>query len=142
TLLDWELIEVTHRVTISPPALPVEALPRKTGLDVSVELGGRYLLRYLLRDQVGRYANGSTARHYVTPTPYAPQETPAYLALPEPARPREYVMLLDPRQIHYIWGPQWIRGAPGVQYVLLEGFPQRAVVVSGTPGASWEIPVR
>ncbi len=136
------MLEVSHGVTIEPATTPLAGLTRRSGTQVADEIGGRYLLRYLLPHQVGTYTVGSGATHYVTPTPYAPEETVPFLALPRPTVPRPYALVLDPRQVDYIWGPQWVRGAPGIQYVLLQGFPARAIVVPGTPGAAWEIQVR
>jgi hypothetical protein len=139
TLLDWEMLEVRRGVSIEPSTAPVDMLPKKTGHQVANELGGRYLLRYLLPNQLGRFTRGSSERHFVTPTPYAPDETVAYLALPRPLEPRPFVLVLDPARIEFIWGPQWVRGAPGIQYILLNGFPQDAIV---GPGAPWELEVR
>jgi hypothetical protein len=136
------MLEVVHRVQIAQPTTPLDQLPQKTGAQVAAEIGGRYLLRYLLPYQVGRYGAGSQATHYVTPTAYAPEETVSYLALPQPDQPRPYVFVLNPAAISFIWGPQWIRGSPGIQYVLLQGFPQNAIIVPGTPGGAWELSVR
>ena len=141
TWLDWEML-VQRGVAIEPPTTPIALLHRKTGSQVADELGGRYLIRYLLVGQVGLFSRGTRRLQYVTPTPYAPSETVSYLALPNPTEPRPYALVLDPSQISFIWGPQWIRGGQGVQYVLRNGFPQRAIVVPGTRGASWEIQVR
>jgi hypothetical protein len=129
-------------VLIEPSTTPVNELPRKTGQQVADEIGRRYLLRYLLPHQVGSFISGSQNQHYVTPTPYAPEETIFFLALPAPTQPRPYVLVLDPEQIDHILGPQWIRGAPGIQYILPHGFPQKAIVVPGAPGAAWEIQVK
>ena len=67
---------------------------RRARRQVADEIGGRYLLRYLLPHQVGQFSNGSAETHYVTPTPYAPEETVHYLALPEPDQPRSYAPVL------------------------------------------------
>lgn len=141
-LLDWEMLEVGNAVTIHAASTPLSNLPVKSGADVWDELGHRYLMRYLLPHQVGTFAGGSSGQHFVTPTAYSPEETIPYLALPAPTQPRTHVLVLDPRQIDDIAGPQWIRGAPGIQYILTAGFPQSAIVVPGNPGAAWEIQVR
>ncbi len=121
--------------------MSVSELLRKTGRQVAEEIGGRYLLRYVLPEQVGRFASGSDIQHYVTPTPYAPEETISYLALPVPRQPRTHVLVLDPARIEYICGPQRIAGAPGIQYILPVGFSQDAIVGAGA-GAHWELEVR
>lgn len=141
TFLDWEML-LKRQTRIAPVNAFEEELDQKSGGEVAHELGGRYLLRYLLPQQVGLFIQGSIAKHYVTPTPYAPEETIAYLALPHPTQPHPYVLVLDPAQIVHIWGPQWIRGGMGIQYILPNGFPQEAIVVPGTPGAAWEIQIR
>ena len=142
TLLDWEMLEVKGKIIIQPVNTPIDQLESKSGQKVSKEIGRRYLLRYLLPHQIGRFTNGSSSQHFVTLTPYSPEETIHYLALPAPAQPRTYVLLLDPEKIDCILGPQWIRGAPGIQYILPDGFPPEAIVVPGTPGAAWEIQVK
>ena len=142
TLVDWVVLEIKGKIDIQPVNTPIDQLKSKSGQDVAKEIGGRYLLRYLLPHQIGRFTNGSSSQHFVTLTPYSPEETIHYLALPAPAQPRTYVLLLDPGKIKCILGPQRIRGAPGIQYILPNGFPQEAIVVPGTPGAAWEIQVR
>ena len=142
TWLDWEVIEVSHKGRIYPSALPIDQLPLRTGSEVFNELGGRWLLRYVAEHQLGRFGSGSRDMHYTTPTPYAPSETVSYLALPLPHVPRSYVLALDPREIEHIRGPQWIRGARGIQYILPNGFPARAIVIPGDAGGGWEMIVR
>lgn len=115
-------------VPIESPLLPVDALPRKPGTQVWDELGGRHLLRYLAPYQVGQFSRGSTRTHWATPTPYASEETVDFLYLPDPLADRRYVMLLDPRQMDEIRGPQWIYLGKGIQYFLPNGFPGEAVV--------------
>ena len=141
TMLDQETLEVGHLVTIFPRSTPDLAMPPKTGIVVSRELGERYLLRYLLRDQVGRFTAGSTDPHYVTPTPYSPQELTSYLALPNPKKRRAYVLVLDPKKIAEIRGPRWVRGGNGIEYLLPNGFGPDAVAFKGA-GPSWELEIR
>ena len=142
TLLDQELLEVVGGVGIAGRGTPDSELRLKSGSEVSRELGGRYLLRYMLAGQLGRYVNGSGAQHYVTPTPYAPEETVPWLGLPAASEPRTHVMLLDPRYIPALLGPRWIRFGMGIEYLLPDGFPGEAVVGPGRPGAQWELVVR
>jgi hypothetical protein len=114
--------------------MPFHLLER-TGAQVATELSGRYLLRYLLPHQVGQYAAGSGDQHWVTPTPYAPEETVSWLALPAPRDPRTYVMVLHPAQIPVICGPRWVRFGGGIEYYLPNGFPPAALAFS------WELEV-
>jgi hypothetical protein len=135
TQLDHEML-VALGVAIAASVLPTTALARKSGQQIAKELGGRYLLRYLLRHQVGRYTGGSSDQHWVTPTPYAPEETISWLALPAPRDPRAYVMLLKPEEITEVWGPRWIRFGGGIEYYLPRGFPAAALAFQ------WEMEVR
>jgi hypothetical protein len=52
TVLDHEMLEV-RGVIIASRLTPDDELPRKDGKDVADELGGRYLLRYMLPHQTG-----------------------------------------------------------------------------------------
>ena len=135
TRLDISMLE-GRGVWIFPGPTPDKDLPHKTGVEVSRELGGRYLLRYVLPDQVGRYTAGSTEPHWVTPTPYAPLELVPYLFLPNPNRIRTHVMLLNPVHIPTIAGPRYVNLGSGIEYLLRDGFPMQALV---TP---WEMEIR
>lgn len=135
TQLDREMLEGAHGVAIAPSSVPIDRL-RKSGRQVADELGGRHLLRYMLPHQVGHYTAGSSDPHWVTPTPYAPEETLSWLALPAPRDPRPYVMLLKPGEIAEVWGPRWVRFGGGIEYYLPRGFPPEAVAFS------WELEVR
>lgn len=123
------MLEVVRGVPIAPRGVPINhATLRKNGQQVANELGKRYLLRYLLPDQVGLYANGSERGHWVTPTPYSPEETISWLALPRPTQPRSFVMLLDSSKIAMIYGPRWCRLGKGIEYLLPQGFSREAIV--------------
>jgi hypothetical protein len=135
TLLDQEMLEVQQAAAIASRGTPDSQLQRRSGADVARELGNRYLLRYLLPHQLGQFQNGSSGKHCLTPTPYSPEETISWLALPQPTEPRTYVMLLDPARISVILGPRWVRLGKGIEYVLPDGFPQDAIVFR------WEVPV-
>jgi hypothetical protein len=135
------MITVKRRVAIAPAALPAQRLPRRTGGDVADELCGRYLIRYVTPAQVGLFVHGSSARCWVSPTAYAPEDAVIYLALTQPNIPRDHALLLDPMRIPVILGPQWALSPGGIQYVLPEGFPEDAIVVPGAPTGSWEIRV-
>lgn len=134
TILDENMLS-RKGVTILGRNTPETALPVKRGSDVAFELGGRYLLRYMLKPQVGEFCGGSSVSHWVTPTPLAPADLPAYLALPHPTGKRTHVMFLDPALIPEIHGPRWVEGGKGIEYLLPHGFPGEAVFVG------WEIEV-
>jgi hypothetical protein len=77
----------------------------------------------------------------VTPTPYRPEETLAWLVLPPSSGPRTYALILDPRFISAIQGPMLVAASRGIQYILVDGFPREAIVVPGAPDAAWEVVV-
>jgi hypothetical protein len=88
------------------------------------------------------FQNGTDLPTYVTPTPYAPEETISWLFLPSARVPRTHVLLLDPAKIPLIQGPMWVAAGAGIQYVLPQGFPAQAIIVPGARGARWELEVR
>lgn len=140
TILDVGMIGPAR---IRPASTPIDQLPTVT--DLAGELGGRYLLRYLASGQVGRLRGGVGDPQFVTPTPYAPEETISWLALPAPTELREFVLLLQPERLTDVVGPKWVWMGGGIEYVLLNGFSADAIV-DMAPGsavpARWEIEVR
>ncbi len=129
---------------IAPPDTPGDALVVKNGLQVSAEVGGRYLLKYLLPWQVGTYRHGSDEPAYFTVTPLGP-ETPKYLAPPASQWTRTHVLLLDPKLLPPSWdvrGPRWIAMGGGLEYFLPQGFPTEALVnIGAEPGTAWELKI-
>ncbi len=99
----------------------------------------RLLLRYVRSHQIGALSGGTTTPQYVTVTPYAGDEAVSWLALPNPMDPPTHVLLLDPAQMagHRLAGPRWVRLGNGIEFILLDGFPNHAVVKPG-----WEVEVR
>lgn len=132
--LDGEML-LKAGVSIAPSTTPDHLLTSKTGVQVSAELGGRFLLRYLLSTQIGIFHGGSNKLHFVTPTAIAPSDTVGVLALPAVSTPREYVMLLDPAKITAVLGPRWVRAGRGIEYLLPAGFPASAMVLP------WEVQI-
>lgn len=131
------------RTAIAPVDADLSSLPRVANLPD--QLGGRYLLRYLLRSQLGTLTSGTSDTQFVTPTPYAPEETISWLTLPPASGSREWVLLLDPNQLTNVYGPRWVRLGGGVEYILASGFSAEAVVDAATVpkgSARWEIEVR
>jgi hypothetical protein len=133
--LDQEMLERAG-VSIHSAITPDVALPIRRGDEVSLELGGRLLVRYMLRRQLGLFAGGSSDKHYVTPTPLSQSDAPSFLALPVVAERRSFAMLVDPREIDEIQGPRWVRGGNGIEYLLPSGFRPSAVLLG------WEIEIR
>jgi hypothetical protein len=105
TLLDQEMLENRGTVSIMPAPTPDAMVPVKTGNAVFEELGGRFLLRYLVPAQLTAFEVGGAGVHWVTPTPYQPEETLSWLALPALSEPRRHALILDPREIEVICGP-------------------------------------
>src|SRR5438067_713228 len=115
TMLDQEMIEAASGVAIAARGTRDEDLPWKSGAALAVELRGRLLIRYLLPGQLEQFFQGSQAKHFVTPTPYAAGETVKWLGLPRAAEPRTHLMLLDPVKIAEARGPRWIRFGLGIE---------------------------
>jgi hypothetical protein len=129
-MLDQEQIELG--TAIASRHQPVETMPDRSGKDVALELGGRFLVRYLVDAQLNEFLSGSEDRgHWVTPTPVAPESVVAWLALFAPLLARRHALVLNPEEIDVIRGPAWIRGGQGIEYYLPSGFPQAAVVDVG-----------
>ena len=135
-MLDQEILEVRAGLVIAPRTTPDDKLRATDGNTVAAELGGRYLLRYMLPRQVGQFRDGTALPQCATPTPYAPEETVSWLFLPAPDEDRMYVMVLDASRIDRILGPRWVRCGKGIEYLLPNGFPKGAIVAWG-----WEMQV-
>jgi hypothetical protein len=135
TVLDEELIAANGGV-IMPGATPDGAMPLRTGAEVSAEIGGRLLVRYMLRGQLGRFLNGTTDRTFVTPTPLSVRDVGSYLALPSVLQPRKWAMLIDPKFVDQVQGPRRVRGGAGIEYWFPNGFPPEALTA-----VPWEIEV-
>jgi len=140
TWLDWRSLTQLG-ASIEPEALPPFSLPMRAGGGVADELGGRLLLRYITDAQLGTFRLGSPDACYATPTPYTPEEASRWLVLPAPQILRRHVLLLDPRRIGTIQGPQWVAMGRGIQYILPNGFPPEAIVVPGAAGSQWEVAI-
>jgi len=133
TRVDQEWLERVQGVQIASSLTPDNALTLKDGATLARELGGRYLIRYLHSDQLGTGQQGSVAPCYVTPTAYSPEDCVRWLALPNPAHPREFALILDPSKIPAALGPRWVRLGDGIEYLLPQGFPPEALVLP------WEV---
>jgi hypothetical protein len=132
--LDLEML-LQRSATIYDPDVADDEMPPRSGADVAEELGRRYLLRYLLSDQLGQFLDGSVFRHFLTPTPLRPQHAVSFLTLPSPGKPRTHVLVIDVSKVDAVCGPRWIRFGTGIEYLLPRGFPKSALVVD------WEIEI-
>ena len=127
TKLDIEML-TRNGVSVLSSSVPHSALPRKSGLEVSRELGGRPLLRYLRIEDAKRYLRGDCNRQCVTPTPYASPDLISFLNLPDPTTVRSHFLLLDPAKIPDVIGPRYIAWGEGIEYILTAGFSMEALV--------------
>jgi hypothetical protein len=128
TVLDQEMLE-GRGVEIASRVTPDAQLPEKAGVDVFAELGGRFLVRYLLKESLPGAIRGTAKVTYVTPTPYSPKDAVELLMLPAEDRTREHAMLLDPRGISVVLGPRWVQGGFGIEYILPRGYTREAIAV-------------
>ncbi len=128
TILDQEMLE-GRGVEIASRITPDARLPQKSGAEVFAELGGRFLVRYLLKESLSSASQGTAKMTYVTPTPYSPSDAVELLMLPAEDRQREHAMLLDPRNISVVLGPRWVQGGFGIEYILPEGYTPGAIAL-------------
>jgi hypothetical protein len=126
TLLDQEMLEL-RGVALFSRLTPDAGMPARSGHAVFEELGGRYLLKYLIDGSARRYSRGTSAPMFTTPTPVPVHDLSELLALPG-TRSRRYVLVIDPRPIADIRGPRWTRLGMGIEYLLPGGFPATALV--------------
>jgi hypothetical protein len=63
-VLDQEMIE-RNGGSIAPATTLDRDLPPRPGMAIADEIGGRLLIRYMLRRQLGMFLKGSTDRHFV-----------------------------------------------------------------------------
>lgn len=140
TILDAEMIAANHRRRNSDPTVnaiapvdtPDQQLPLLQPADLVAQLGGRCLLYYVHAHEAAQRIQGRSNGTFVSPTPYAPEEATSCLALPIPAVPREYVILLDPARLTNVRGPRRVRFGTGIEYLLESGFPVDAVIPVAT----------
>jgi hypothetical protein len=135
TWLDVEML-AARIGGLPPPHTPDRFLPVWDGQQLEDLLGSRRLCRYVTPTDVGAFTRGSTRRHWVTPTPYSPDEATSYLTLPNPLIRRTHVLLLDPAEIELAVGPKQIVAGAGIEFLLPRGFPSSAVL------NGWEMEVR
>ena len=112
-------------VAVSASSIHDSKLPQKSGAEVFRELHGRPLIRYLRREDVGRYLLGDHNRHCVTPTPYTVDDMVSFLNLPDPLSDRTHCLLLNPARIPAILGPRHVHWGGGIEYILPQGFEQK-----------------
>lgn len=133
TALDSQLLE---SAPIATRGTPTDALPVRSGFDVAMnDLKGRAFMRYVPSDLAHEDRDGTPT--FVSPTPYAPSDLIAYLALPAPHLRRDFVILIDPELVEQVQGPRWCELGSGIEYVLPNGYQQRAVLKPG-----WAVQLR
>jgi hypothetical protein len=129
---------------IAPFGTEKASLAQKTGHEVSVELGGRYLITYLLPWQVGTLLHGADHLVYFTPTVLSRTEI-GYLATPSTHIIRTHALLLDPNKLpsgYTVLGPRLIDMGGGIEYLLPNGFPREALVnIGAEPDTIWEVEI-
>jgi hypothetical protein len=133
TRLDEEMLAL-RSAHVYPSHTALTSMPGRGGAAIAAELGGRYLLRYLIRKQYRHFATGTTNLQFATPTPYSPGEVISWLALPTMVR-REFVLFLDPKHLSDVRGPRRVLLGGGLEYLLASGFPSAAIVLG------WPVPV-
>ena len=129
--LDTEMLGRNGVVPSSPWVADVD-LPLCT--DLSVQLGGRFLLKYIRRADRSRYSilsgiNNFPGVHFLTPTAICRDALVSTLCLPLLKVP-SFALVLDPMKLE-AHGPRFIRSGVGIEYVLLKGFPADAIVKPG-----------
>ncbi len=132
--LDEEMLG-RHGISVASPWTPDSLLPPCP--DLARQVGDRFLLKYVRRDDRQRYScfSGIThysGVHYVTPTAICRQEVVAVLNLPAPLPAPAFALILDANLLE-AQGPRRIRSGRGLEYVLPNGFPSKAIVAPGWP---------
>lgn len=105
TILDSEMLRAKG-VLSYPAGTPLTLMNPLSNVALATQLDGRYLLSYF--SQAPQTLTAWPNRTYVTPTPYSPEETVSWLALPNPSQPRGFVLLLNPAKLNNIYGPRWV----------------------------------
>src|ERR1700712_2186667 len=99
--LDEEML-TRNGVMVSPPSTVDDDLP--LAVDVSGQLGGRFLMKYLRSGDHKRFSviSGKTyfaGAHWVTPTPLCTANVVEVLALPTDLATPAYALILDPDKV-------------------------------------------
>lgn len=124
TTLDIEMIGFER---IASPNTPDADLIVRSGDEVWQEIGGRALIRYCTKADVGTFRSGTNRKIFTTPTPYEPDDVIKWLELPGVMTQRPFALVLDPRELVEVAGPRWVRWGLGVEYILLGGFEAKAI---------------
>lgn len=111
------------------------------GVIAALELGNRFLIRYLTGSKLKSAPVGTTEPTFVSPTPFTPTEAAIWLALPG-TELRNWYILLDARRLGLVSGPRYAQFGGGLEYLLPDGYPEDAVVAVGTrPATRWALRV-
>ena len=128
--LDEEML-MRNGVEVFPPNMADTDLPE--AVDLSEQIKGRLLVKYLRNGDHKRYStlSGVThfdGRHWLTPTALCTETVVQTLALPTDLDTPSYALILDPDKI-VAHGPRRVRGGSGaVEYFVKNGFDADAIV--------------
>jgi hypothetical protein len=92
----------------------------KNGLQPSRELGNRFLIYYMIEDNIGSALEDMIARNrscYLTPTALRPDELVTSLNLPRPGTNRRFAQLVDPAKLKTAYGPRQVDAGTGLEYL-------------------------
>jgi len=134
TRLDEEML-LNRSVHIYPPYTPVGTMPPRSGSAVASELGGRYLLRYLLRTQYQHLTAATSQLRFVTHTNPVFAKGGGLVARTADADKTAFRTISRSKSHSRDTGPRRVRLGGGLEYVLPKGFPTDALVLS------WPVPV-
>jgi len=127
--LDEEML-MRNGVDVFRPDTDIDDLPEAS--DLSEQIGGRFLMKYLRSGDHKRYSVISKKTyfdglHYLTPTPLCTANVVEALALPTDLDTPSYALILDPKKI-VAYGPRRVRGGRAVEYIVKDGFALDAIV--------------
>jgi hypothetical protein len=127
--LDEEML-IRNGVDVLPPNTHNDDLP--VAVDVSEQIGGRFLMKYLRSGDHKRFSVISKKTyfdgpHWLTPTPLCTANLVGALALPTDLETPSYALILDPKKI-VAYGPRRVRGGRAVEYLVKDGFALDAIV--------------
>lgn len=124
---------------IAAPGTPDTDLLVVPGVIAAIEIGDRYVIRYLTAWSIRTAPLGSSDPTFVSPTPFTPTEAAIWFSLPG-AEPRSWYVLLDLRLIDWVQGPRYEQFGGGLEYLLPNGYPEAAVVaIASRPGTRWAL---
>jgi hypothetical protein len=117
-------------ISIAPSNHPIERLPEMSGWEFWNRTH-HHLFKYLTAGTLHLFNQGSKIPEWVAMSWYSSsKEAIDSLCLPNPEKPRKFVLVIDPRPITRIVGPRHVVLAVGVEFFLPQGIPREAVVAT------------